>query len=120
MAKLSMTRRGFVAATASTAAVAIAVPAYAARAPRLYGDGIHDDTDALEHLLAGAAVTAASSRMTAEVGEGTVRLLNAKFRTRRAVRMSPSLNLYVANCTFIVADGPALPYPVLAKTGLFA
>ena len=116
MASVNLTRRGFVAVTASLAAVAAASPAYAfsASAPRLYGDGIHDDTDALEHLLNGGKVTTGSSRMTAEVDRGTVRLLNAKFRTRRPVRMSPELDLYAPNCTFIVADGPAMPYPVLA------
>lgn len=118
MASVNLTRRGFVAATASatvaTVAAVTAAPAYSAVVtPRLYGDGIHDDTDALEHLLRGGTVAVASNRVTAEYDQGTVRLLNGKFRTRRALRMSSDLHLYAPNCTFVVADGPAMPYPIL-------
>lgn len=120
MVSVNLTRRGFVAVTALVAAMAVAGPGRAFAAPRLYGDGIHDDTDALEHLLNGGKVTAVASRMTAEVDRGTIRLLNAKFRTSRPLRMSSKLNLYAPNCTFLVADGPALPYPVLAASdGIF-
>jgi hypothetical protein len=94
-------------------AVAVAAPSYAAPAPRLHGDGIHDDTDALEALFRGARVELAHNRFTAQNRDGTVRLLNAKFRTRRPVQMDARHNLYAANCTFIMGDGPAVPYPIL-------
>jgi len=120
MASINMTRRGFAAATASLAVATAASPAFAAATPRLYGDGIHDDTEALEHLLNGGAVMAVSPHITAEADAGSVRLLNAKFRTRRPLRMVSGLHLYAANCTFIVAGGPAMPYPILADSTHFA
>jgi hypothetical protein len=94
-------------------AVAVAGPSMAAPTPRLHGDGIHDDTNALEALFRGARVDVAGERFTAQNSDGTVRLFNAKFKTTRPVRVEAGVNLYAANCTFIMNDGPAVPYPIL-------
>lgn len=110
---LHLTRRGFVRASALVSAAAMAAPCLASAAPLLYGDGIHDDTDALERLFAGGAVTVVSPRVTAQFADGTVRLLNGKFHTRRPLRVPRNVHLYSPNCTYIVADGAPLPYPIV-------
>lgn len=79
----------------------------------LYGDGLQDDTDALEFLFKGGAIRVASPRVTAQLDGGTVRLLNAKFRTRRPLRLPADLHLYSPNCTYIIGNNPPLPYPLI-------
>lgn len=114
MEKIFISRRGFVAASGALTAAVLSTPAYSLTArPTLYGDGVHDDTDALEALFANRPLTVMNDRLTAAESNGTVRLLNGKFNIRRPLKLEDGVNLYSANCSFSVNGGPSAPYPIL-------
>lgn len=108
-----ISRRGFIAASTAVAGAAAMPVAAIDFSPVLHGDGIQDDTDALEALLSGKAVRSRREDITAAVDDGTVRLLNGNFRIRRPLKMAADINLYAANCGFSIDGGPISPYPIL-------
>lgn len=116
MASVNITRRSFVCSAACTAAIVSAGPALALAPQRLHGDGIHDDTDALEALFAGQPVVTDREALIAQRDGANIRLLNGKFLIRRPVRIRKGMNLYSANCSFRVNDGAMAPYPILTNT----
>ncbi|MFB0613933.1 hypothetical protein [Aurantiacibacter poecillastricola] len=98
----------------SAAGVALsAVPLKVAAMPVLYGDGLRDDTVALQHLIDGHQVVLGSDRVLAKSEAGVVRLLKGKFRLTSALRGNPRVHLQIANCAFKLNSGPAQPYPHL-------
>jgi len=108
-----MSRRAFVGTTVAVAAAA-ALPLQSLRAAvPLYGDGVHDDTDALQALFDGHPVRPMQAGMVARNENGTVRLLNGSFQMREPIRTNASTNLYSGHCSFRLKDGPASPYPWL-------
>jgi len=111
-----ISRRAFIGTGAAASAVAVAgvVPLPLARldAAVLHGDGRHDDTETLQALFDGRPVRVARPGMVASNENGTVRLLNGTFRTRRPIRASSAVNLYSGHCSFRMGD-VASPYPWL-------
>lgn len=112
--KLSqISRRAFI-GTAAAASASMALPYRPAAAATLHGDGVQDDTEALQALFDGHQVRVMKPGMVASNEQGTVRLLNGNFRTRHPIRANSSTNLYTGHCSFRLGDGPALPHPFLS------
>jgi|GEM_PF-1150359 len=116
MIKNNISRRGFMGVTgAAIGAMAVPVSLAAMEPVTLHGDGVHDDTEALEALFAGRPVRVVKEGVVARNENGTVRLINGNFRTRSPIRAYSDTNLYCGHCTFRVGETTASPYPMLVN-----
>ncbi|MCW3835633.1 hypothetical protein ACFQ1E_06125 [Sphingomonas canadensis] len=116
MDRTNLSRRGLIGGTVALGAATL-VPLSAAAAerpaPLLHADGVHDDTEALQALFDGRPVRVAREGVVARNEGGNVRLLNGNFRVSRELAVRDSVDLYSANCSFRLRQGPALPYPMV-------
>ena len=119
---MEMTRRGFIAAMlAAAAAPAIVRPESLMRivtlrpldAPilTLFGDGITDDTAALQALASGGSVLFRGNPLRADAG-GSVVLPSSAFLLSATLTISDSYPLIIDSCmiTFTHTDGPVFDF----------
>lgn len=89
-----------VAAAAVTNAPVLAGEPKAAPLPILYGDGVHDDADALNALLSGRPFFCDNQYILASNGEGWVHLANGLFRIGKTIKVTRDYTTIV-NTMFI-------------------
>jgi hypothetical protein len=109
----NISRRTFVGTSAALSAATLLPFQSLHGATKLYGDGVHDDTDALQALFDGRSVQPMKAGLVARHENGTVMLLNGSFRVREPIQVKASTNLYSGHCSFRLQDGPASPHPFL-------
>lgn len=101
-----MDRRGFAGALAGATAALCAVAAIPAAwtRPVLYGDGVHDDTDALQALFDGHEVT--DARDWSVIRPASFALNRRAFRLSRTLNTSGPCSGSITNCVFRWAEYP--------------
>lgn len=77
---MNVSRRSFLRGALTVGALSVlpAIPAFAERIPTLWGDGIHDDTQALQAFLDGKPVRVDGAFIAVRSGDG-VRLSGGRF-----------------------------------------
>lgn len=117
---MDMSRRSFLrGALVVSASAVLPLPALSAPYPILYGDGIHDDTDALNALFRGDTVICENEAITIKKGDA-IHLNGGTYRTTATidVRSMGGVDVGMTNLTILAesVDGPAL----IVSRGYFA
>lgn len=100
MTDIQLSRRGFLIGMAAVGAVASLPFDAVAGIPVIVGDGVHDDTAALQALLDGKDVIKDGFLLTRPAGGGVI-LRDGVFRTTDALRITRNDTL-VERCKFLI------------------
>ena len=95
----TISRRFFLQGALSVAALSV-VPSAMADAPRIVGDGIHDDTAGIQALLDGRPFVCDDERIAIS-DDDHVYLTGGLFRTTRTIYYARRCNVTISRCTFI-------------------
>lgn len=96
-------RRQFLCGAAALAVSASAVPIGAMAGPVLYGDGLHDDADALNSLFAGNPVTILNDAVEVR-DDGVFILRGGRFLIGKTINIT-GVDCHIEDCEFLQNGG---------------
>ena len=100
-----MNRRDFLSLAIKGAAL-VALPSPKGASLKLYGDGVHDDSEALEALFNGPPVDATKG-LIRRLSGGCVMLCNGTFRLTKPVRLPVDFNIALGEGCTLALDPEA-------------